>query len=73
MLSNTDQLKDRINARKHELLSKYNELKADSRKEAAEARDKMKAKLDDLEDALKDGWDNLTDKVTARLNQWLDN
>ncbi len=73
MLSNTEQLKDRIEARKHELLAKYNELKADSRKDAASARDSVKAKLDELEATLKDGWDNLSDAVSERLNRWLNN
>lgn len=73
MLSNTDQLKDRVNARKHELLAKMNELKADSRKDASSARDKLKAKLDELEETVKDGWDNLSDAVTEKLNRWLDN
>jgi hypothetical protein len=73
MLTKSDELKDRINVKKHELLAKYNELKADTNANASSARDKVKAKLDDLEDALKDGWDNVTDAVKARLNKWLDN
>ncbi|MEZ4365211.1 MAG: hypothetical protein R2939_02850 [Kofleriaceae bacterium] len=73
MISNTDQLKDRINVRKHELMAKLDELKADTRRDAADARDKVKAKLDELEDNLKDGWENLSDSVKDRLNKWLDN
>jgi hypothetical protein len=73
MLTKSDELKDRINVKKHELLAKYNELKADANANASGARDKVKAKLDDLEDALKDGWDNMTDAVKTRLNSWLDN
>jgi len=73
MLSNTEQLKDRINAKKHELLAKIDELKADTRQDAASARDKVQAKLKDLEETLRDGWDNLTDAVSAKLNKWLDN
>lgn len=72
MLDKKDELKDRIEARKHELLSKYNELKADGRAEAAKNRDKIKAKLDELESDLKDGWDKLSDKARAKLNSWLD-
>jgi hypothetical protein len=73
MLSNTEQLKDRVEARRHELMAKYNELKADSRGDAASARDSVKAKLDELETTLKDGWDNLSDAVADRLNRWLNN
>jgi len=63
----TDELKDRIEAKKHELLARLNELKADSRAEAAEQRSKIKVKLDELEDTLKEGWD----KAAAKLNTWL--
>ena len=73
MLDKKDELKDRIEARKHELISKFNELKADTRHEAGEARDKLKVKLDELETSLKNGWDNLSDAVRTKLNQWLDN
>ena len=48
MLGKSDELRDRIEARKHELLAKYNELKADSRRDAADARTRVKARLDEL-------------------------
>lgn len=72
MLDKSDELKDRVEARKHELLSKYNDLKADGRAEAAKNRDKIKAKLDELEVDLKDGWDKVSDSVRAKLSSWLD-
>jgi hypothetical protein len=72
MLDKSDELKDRVEARKHELLSKFNELKADTRAEAAKNRDKIKAKLDEIESDLKEGWDRMSDKVRAKLNSWLD-
>jgi hypothetical protein len=72
MLSKSDELKDRVEARRHMLQAKLSELKADTRKEAAEARDKIKNGLDELEDAVKDGWDNLSDSVRDKLNRWLD-
>ena len=72
MLTKSDQLKDRITARKHELLAKVAEFKADARDDAAASRDAMKAKLADLEDSLKDGWENMTDAVKTKLNKWLD-
>lgn len=72
MLDKSDELKDRIEARKHELLAKYNELKADGRKEAGQKRDQIKAKLDELETDLKEGWDKVSDNVRAKLNKWLD-
>jgi F0F1-type ATP synthase membrane subunit b/b' len=72
MLGRSEELKDRVEARRHQLLSKYNELKADVRQEASDARKRLKARLDELEDTLKTGWTNMSDAAKARLNQWLD-
>ena len=72
MLGKSDELRDRIEARKHELLAKYNELKADSRRDAADASTRVKAKLDELELHLKNGWDKVSDDVRTKLNKWLD-
>jgi hypothetical protein len=72
MLNKTDELKDRIEARKHELMQKLNDLKADSRKEASEGRDRIKARLSELEDALKEGWNNVSESVAGKLNHWLE-
>lgn len=72
MSGKSEELKDRVEARRHQLLSKYNELKADTRREASEARERLKARIDELEDSLKGGWNNMSDAVKAKLNQWLD-
>lgn len=72
MMKNSEELKDRIEARKHELIAKYDELKADSRAEARTHRASIKSRLDELEDALKDGWDNVSETVSAKLNSWLE-
>ena len=72
MLDKSDELKDRIEARKHELLAKYNDLKADSRKEAGETRTKLMARLDELEAHLKLGWAKVNDDVRVKLNRWLE-
>lgn len=72
MMKKSDELKDRVEARKHELLSRYNELKADSRHDAIEMRTKLKMKLDELEKDLKSGWERVDDKVRAKLSKWLD-
>ena len=71
-MDKSDELRDRVEARKHELLAKYNELKADSRKEAMEATTRLKAKLDELEAHLKLGWAKVNDEVRTKLSQWLD-
>lgn len=72
MLDKSDELRDRVEARKHELLAKYNELKADTRREAAEARAKLQSRLDELEHHIKAGWAKVNDDVRSKLNQWLD-
>ena len=72
MLDKSDELRDRVEARKHELLAKYNELKADSRKEASDTRTRLKARLDELESHLKVGWAKVNDDVRTKLNHWLE-
>ena len=72
MSEKSSELRDRIEARKHELLAKYNELKADSRRDAGEARTRVKARLEELELHLKNGWDKVSDDVRTKLNKWLD-
>lgn len=72
MMTKNDELKDRVEARKHELLSRYNELKADTRHEAIQMRSKLKAKLDELEQDIKAGWERVDDSVRTKLNEWLE-
>lgn len=72
MLHQGEELKDRAEAYKHQLLSRYNELKADTRAEAREMRDRVKAELDELEEMLRAGWNNMTEAAKNKLNTWLD-
>jgi hypothetical protein len=72
MITKREQLRDRVEARKHELMAKYNELKADGRQEASEARTRLKQRLDELEADLKTGWDNMSEAVAAKIDKWLD-
>lgn len=71
MLTTKDQLKDQIEVKKHALLKSFAELKADTRSDAISARDKVKAKLDELELYLKSGWEKLSAETHAKLDQWL--
>jgi hypothetical protein len=73
MSMKTDALKDRVEARKHELLAKFNDLKADTRTDASDAKAKVKHKLDELELHLKEGWDKLSEQTRSKLDQWLKN
>ena len=67
MSNQTKELKDRIEAKKHELMARMAELKADTRAEAGEQSAKIKSRLEELEQHLKDGWD----KAAGKLNEWL--
>ncbi len=69
----TDALKDRVEARKHELLAKLNDLKADTRTDVGEARTMVKHKLDELELYLKEGWDRVNEATRSKLDHWLKN
>ena len=72
MLTKTEELKNRVEAKRHLLQARLAELKADTRSEAAEMRASIKKRLDEAEEAVKDGWDKLSDAVASKLNQWLD-
>ena len=71
MMNKTEELKDRVEAKRHELLAKLNELKADARAEAQEQHHRVREKLSELERTLKDGWDKVSNDVAAKLNEWL--
>ena len=73
MSSKTGELKDRVEAKKHELRARLAQRKAGARTDAGDAYTSVKKKLDELEGHLKDGWDKVGDKVSAKLNEWLKN
>ena len=43
-----------------------------TRAAAAEELTRVKKRLGEIEEAVKDGWDKVTDQVKAKLNDWLD-
>ncbi len=70
-MSQMDELRDRVEAKKLRLQAKIKELQADARSAARdEARD-LQSKLDALADSVKDGWDDMTEAVAGKLNAWL--
>jgi hypothetical protein len=71
MLTKTDELKDRIEAKRLELRARFDTLKADGRHEAIAAKNKVKQGLDELDDTLRDGWDKVSEAVHAKLDEWL--
>jgi hypothetical protein len=66
-----DELKDRIESKRHALQARLAELRADARAEARMSERKLERSLGELDEYLKDGWHNLSEGVSAKLNQWL--
>ena len=68
-------LEKRIKARRDEIIVKLRELKAQTGLEAAQARDRLKAKLSELgyiiKETVVDGWANIGDIGKRRLDRWL--
>ena len=70
-MSQKDELKDRIIAKRKRLEAQLSELKADARSTSREQAQKLQSQLDELNESLKGGWDNLTEAVARKLNTWL--
>ena len=70
-MSQVDELKERVEAKRLRLQAKIKELQADSRATSREEAQKLQAKLDALADSVRGGWDDLTETVAGKLNQWL--
>ena len=70
-MNRTDELKTRIEAKRHELIAKLKTSQANAQHDALDAKDKNKASLSELEENLKEGWDKMSDQVHAKLSAWL--
>jgi chaperonin cofactor prefoldin len=66
------ELRDRVEARKRELEARIATLKADARASARDEVNELDAKLRDLQQTTKEGWEALTEATAAKLNQWLE-
>ena len=68
-------LESRIKARRGELIDKLGGLRGDKRPEAAESRNRLKAKLSELAHIMKwgvaDGWASVGTPLTDKLEEWL--
>jgi predicted trehalose synthase len=70
-MSHTEELKDRVEAKKLRLQAKLRELRADTRSTSRDEAKKLQDKLDALGESLKGGWGDLSDTVSGKLNDWL--
>lgn len=68
-------LQSRINVRRVALVARLREIRADMHLDAADAGDKLKAKLSEIshiiKDGVVDGWASLGDSVKNKLERWL--
>ena len=73
MLKEKDKLRDNVEARRKELQAHLAKLRADTRTAAADEKKRIQNKLSELDNALRDGWEHLTESTAAQLNRWLKN
>ena len=71
MSDHTEELKDRIEAKRKRLEAKIHELKADGRAESREQADNIEKQLKEITDAIKGGYDNMKESTAETLNKWL--
>jgi phage-related protein len=72
MTSHKEELKHRIEAKRKELEAKLQSLQADAHGDAAEKKKQIQQRLSELDQTLRQGWDDLSEDVARRLNEWLD-
>jgi hypothetical protein len=70
-MSQISELKARIHAKRKQLEADLAKLQAEGHAASNTAQAEIKRKLAELDDHLRDGWDNLSEKAAAKLNQWL--
>jgi hypothetical protein len=71
IMSQKEELKNRVEAKKLRLQAKIKELQADASSTSRDEVNKLQTKLDGLSESVKDGWDDLTDAISGKLNEWL--
>lgn len=78
MMMTRDELKSRIEAKRHQLQARLSELKADTQQAAAhvaaDAREELahvEGRLRELGELLREGWEDVTERISDRLRSWL--
>lgn len=70
-MSDTDELRNRIESKKHEIQKKIADYKADSSSEKRERIETLQGRLEELEKHVSDGWNDISESVAGKLNEWL--
>jgi len=65
------ELKHRVEAKRKDLEANIAKLKADASGSGSDALDASRRKLSDLNDAVKDGWDNMSNAAAEKVNALL--
>lgn len=70
-MNHKSELRDRIEARKKDIQSKVAALKADTKGAWRENIERLEKERASVEELIKDGWENVTEAVAKKLNDWL--
>ena len=70
-MSEKAELKKRVEAKRKELEAELAKAKAAARGASNDATKAIQAKLEALQSYLADGWEDLSESVSAKLNDWL--
>ena len=70
-MSQKEELKQRVEAKKLKLQAKIKDLQANASSDSRDEVRKLQIKLEELGESMKGGWEDLTEKVSGKLNQWL--
>jgi predicted nucleic acid-binding Zn-ribbon protein len=65
------ELKDRVEAKKKQIKADIAKAKADARGEKNDTIEKLQKKLQGIESAVKDGFDDMSEAASKKLNEWL--
>jgi len=71
MTLRTEELKNRVVAKQKQLEPRLSELKADAQAATADEIERIKTRLSEVREAVKGGWDNLSEQSAKKLNEWL--
>lgn len=70
-MSKSHELKLRVEAKVKQIKADIAQLRADAEGSKNETIEKMEAKLAHLNEVMHEGWDNLTEDASAKINEWL--
>lgn len=65
------ELRHRVEAKRKRLEARLEEAKADGSEKARNTTRSVQAKLGELDEHLRDGWESVTDATIGKINAWL--